>query len=172
MHVGSLLVTIIYLRCFNVDAVGRGKESPCAEVIFQEVDDLTSDMWTKRSMKKLQAELETAACTCMNPTENFDEDDEDSWEHPYYTIEFPVFDKKEALVAASKRPIPSPVVIRKIPGTLGKAMTSLEAYRSVGLTLAVVVMWAIISGIIVWALVSNDPPLDILQSILYFSAVR
>ena len=169
MNGKSLVVVIFAMRCFNVDVAG-GEELPCAdgraEVIFKEPDDLTSEEWTERSMKKLEAEVKTAACTCINSTEeDYDTSSGEDYEDlHYYTINFPVFNKKEDLVVAPKRPIPSPVIISKIHSTHGTAaMTSLETYMSVGATLLVVVIWAIISGIIVWALVSNDPPLNIIH---------
>ena len=164
MNAKSLVVAIFSLRCFNVVAVGRGiGETACAKMEFEESADLTSGNWTKNRMMKREGALLNATCACTSSTEGDgkdsteEDDDEDDAEN--LTIMFPAFGEKKDLLVAAR--LPSPVVISKIPTTVGKALTSLEACKSVGLTLAVAVMWAIISGIIVWALVSNDPPLDI-----------
>ena len=152
MNARSLVVAIICsLRCFNVVAVGSVGKPACANLSFQELDDLTTNKWTKRKMATLQDPLKTAACAC---TKDLGEDDAEG-----LTFKFPVFGEN---VLPVEKNLPTPVVIRKIPTTLGKAITAAEACaESVGLTLAVVVMWAIISGIIVWALASN-PSLNIL----------
>ena len=147
MNARSLVVAIICsLRCLNVVAVGSVGKPACANLSFQELDDLTTNKWTKRKMATLQDPLKTAACACTKP---LDEDDAEG-----LTFKFPVFGEN---VLPVEKDLPTPVVLRKFPSPLGKAMTALQACAGpVGVTLAVVVMWAIISGIIVWALVSSS----------------
>ena len=158
MNARSLVVAIFSLRCFNVVAVNNNRaEPPCAKIEFEELHDLqTSDQWIKHNKKNFKAALNTAVCRCLKSTENTDEDyDED--DVGSLEIKFPVFGERKALLVAARSHLPSPVVIRRISTTLGKAMAPLEAVESVVIFLAVAVMWAIISGIIVWALVSNIP---------------
>ena len=148
MNARSLVLAIFSLRCFNVVAVASVGKPPCANVSFQELDDLTGKKWTKRELTTLQDLLKTVACSC---TKYLDENDAEG-----LTLKFPVFEEKKTLIV--QRYLPTPVVIRKVPTTLSKAMISLQACAGpVGMTLVVVVIWAIISGMIIWALVSSRP---------------